>query len=115
MLSIFVIFSSHQYECFHESVDIVKSSSFSVKNSLKKHIKFWRDELHVNVFVDSVITEGYKIPFDSEPTSIFCKYNASDFKYSTFFDQAVRDLLENGFIQEMQSQPFLHKSFDCFR
>ena len=99
-------FSSHQYECFHESIDNVKSSSFSVKNSLKKHIKFWRDELHVNVFIDSVITEGYKISFDSAPTSIFCKNNASALKHSNFVDQAVRDLLENGFIKEMQSQPF---------
>ena len=78
-------FSSHQYECFHESDDIVKMSSFLIKNRLKKHIRFLGDELLVNVFIDSVITEGYKIPFDSEPSSVFCKNNASDLKYPNFF------------------------------
>lgn len=78
----------------------------SVKGRLKHKIQFWRDTLKVNSFIDSVIVEGYKIPFLDEPSSIFCKNNASALKHPEFVKRAISDLLSKNCIEEVKSPPY---------
>lgn len=101
-------FSNISLECsesFYESTDNDKKLGISVKSNLKRNISFWRDQLHANPFIESVIIEGYKIPFYSQPTPIICKNNSSALKHSKFVDKAVNELLEKCFIKEMNTEP----------
>jgi hypothetical protein len=43
-----------------------------VKGNLKKHIQYWKD-MGANEFILGTISEGYVIPFSSNPPSMFFK------------------------------------------
>ena len=59
MLRIFVIFSFYHNKSLHKLFGIVQVEVFSVKNSLKKNIKFRSYEFHTND-IEPVSTEKEK-------------------------------------------------------
>jgi hypothetical protein len=57
--------------------------------SLRNKVDFWVNEIKVNCFIEDIIKNGYKIPFDTEPSPVFLKNNASAFKHSKFVSKAI--------------------------
>ena len=69
-----MIFSFYHNKSLHKLFGIVQVEVFSVKNSLKKNIKFRSYEFHTND-IEPVSTEKKKNDF--EPSTIFCRTNVS--------------------------------------
>ncbi len=80
------------------------TSKMSVKGRLFEHRKFWSD-IGANQWVLECISEGYKLPFRSFPLPAKFRNNTSAFKYSEFVSQAVIDLLADGRIRQIESEP----------
>lgn len=91
--------------CSHEVIPHSNQAYF-IKNGLKFNLDFWKNELRANSFILSIIEQGYKIPFDSEPSSCFAKNNRSARDHSAFVDSALSDLLQNDFAMEVKQKPF---------
>jgi hypothetical protein len=63
-----------EFEIFSEQVNYFENSKLhgsfkGVKGNLKKHIQYWKD-IGANEFILGTISEGYVIPFSSNPPSM---------------------------------------------
>jgi hypothetical protein len=56
---------------------------------------YWKD-IGANEFILGTISEGYVIPFSSNPPSIYFKNNKSAFQNHDFVDTAIAELVDNG-------------------
>jgi hypothetical protein len=87
------------------------TSVISVKDSIKRNINFWRSELRINSFIEDVIENGYKIPFETFPTTVFLKNNCSAKKHYRFVESAIAELVSKKCVQEVESIPFCVNPF----
>lgn len=83
-----------------------KNDIISVKDSINRHIDFWVKNLKVNTFIEDVIRNGFKIPFETLPSSIYLRNNLSSVKHHTFVSSAISELLEKQCVIEVKSKPF---------
>ena len=74
---------------------------YRVKDSLKRSIDFWENELKASSFVLDIIRGGYVIPFTKLPPVFYAKNNQSAMKNATFVEEAIETLLESQFITEI--------------
>ena len=81
-------------------------NNVSVVGRLKKNSDFWRNVLKAPPFVQNVIDEGYRLPFDNPPSRFYAKNNKSSLKNPKFVEEAISDLLEKGAIKEIQEIPY---------
>ena len=77
-----------------------------IKGTLKARSYFWRDTLKVSTSVQSVIDNGYKIPFVSQPPPFSAKNNNSSTDHHPFVDHAIRDLILHGCVEAVPSEPY---------
>lgn len=78
----------------------------SVKGNLKRNVEFWKN-IGSPQYILSVINEGYKIVFESMPSSTYLRNNKSALKHSEFVDEAIVELLDTGRIAECNEIPFM--------
>lgn len=74
----------------------------NVKGNLKKHSSYWKNVLHANDFIMNVIDFGYRIPFFSDPPSVFLKNNRSALQHSEFVENSIQELLSKNCITEVK-------------
>ena len=60
-----ILFSSHSDDV-HEN-----SRIYSVRGGISKCSAYWSNVLSASQFVQSIVEDGYKIPFQSIPNSCF--------------------------------------------
>ena len=82
------------------------SDDVSVVNRLNKNSLFWKEELKVSPFIQSVVDNGYIIPFKSIPPPFYAKNNKSSLDNSKFAEKAIEDLLQKGAIREVFEKPY---------
>ena len=73
--------------------------------SLKKNIAFWQ-KINAPSFVLSVIDQGYRLPFVTEPPPFSAKNNKSSLDHPEFVENAIDELLQRNCIKEVDSQPY---------
>jgi hypothetical protein len=75
------------------------SSSDKVKGRLRSHVQFWE---HIGAYdnILDIIKNGYKIPFYSLPPKPCQKNNKSGLLHYEFVENAISELLVDGFIEE---------------
>ena len=78
----------------------------NIKGSLRKHIVFWEEELKPSQFVLNVLRHGYILPFIKIPDRQCTKNNASSLRHKTFVSQAITELLEAGFITQLDEPAY---------
>ena len=84
-----------------------ENDTISVMGRLKQNSTFWKNCLHTSPFVQSIIDEGYRIPFENDfPPSFYAPNNKSSLRNKSFVDKAVNDLLAKGAILEVTDIPF---------
>ena len=82
------------------------AASDSVRGGLFNCSNYWKDTLNASPFVQSIVQEGYRIPFNSIPDSCFLKNNKSARDHPEFVSGAICDLLEGGYIEEHSQPPY---------
>ena len=70
------------------------------------HATFWRETLKVSKFIQSVVEDGYKIPFITEPTPFTARNNKSSLDHRAFVDDALKKLILNGCVEIVDTEPF---------
>lgn len=110
------LFSFHdcnvtEFEIFYEQAKYFENSSLQnsskgVKGSLKKHIQYWK-EIGASEFILDTISDGYIIPFSSNPPSMCFKNNKSAFNNHEFVDTAIADLVNNGCAIQVPFKPYV--------
>ena len=73
---------------------------------MKKHIQYWKD-IGANEFILGTISEGYVIPFSSNPPSMCFKNNKSAFQNHDFVDTAIAELVDNGCAIKVPFKPYV--------
>ena len=81
-----------------------ESSSFKV-GSLKAHVEFWSNSVQASDFIISTIVDGYRIPFFDLPEGYFIPNRSSAFKFKDFVNEAISELIEHGFVMEVDILP----------
>ena len=80
--------------------------SDSVRGGLYKCSTYWRDTLNASQFVQSVVQDGYKIPFRSIPETCFLANNKSARDNPDFVSEAIVKLLKGRYIEEQSEPPY---------
>ena len=83
-----------------------QDDGYVIKGTLKARSYFWRHTLKVSTFVQSVIGNGYKIPFVSQPPPFSAKNKNSSTDHHPFVDHAIRDLILHGCVEAVPSEPY---------
>ena len=81
------------------------SDKSRVAGHLKRHIDFWK-KIQAPGFVTSVIDQGFKIPFTTDPPAFGAKNNQSSLQHREFVDTAIAELLSNNCVREISEIPF---------
>ena len=100
-----------EFEIFSEQVNYFENSKLhgsfkGVKGNLKKHIQYWKD-IGANEFILGTISEGYVIPFSSNPPSMCFKNNRSAFQNHDFVNTAIAELVDNGCAIKVPFKPYV--------
>jgi hypothetical protein len=100
-----------EFEIFSEQVNYFENSKLhgsfkGVKGNLKKHIQYWKD-IGANEFILGTISEGYVIPFSSNPPSMCFKNNRSAFQNHDFVDTAIDESVDNGCAIKVPFKPYV--------
>jgi hypothetical protein len=69
-------------------------------------VRLFHHQLKVNTFIEGVIRNGFKIPFETLPSSVYLKNNLSSVKHHKFVSSAMSELLEKQSVIEVKSKPF---------
>jgi hypothetical protein len=77
----------------------------SVRGGLSKSSDYWKNTLGASRFVQNIIDEGYKIPFESLPPPCFLDNNKSAKDHSDFVAEAITELLAGGYVEEHPCPP----------
>ena len=78
-----------------------------IRGNLGKNYNFWAEDLKANKFILDVVSNGYKLPFESLPERYEApRNNFSAIKNADFVTQQVEELLEGNFIKEVEDPPF---------
>ena len=89
-----------EYFCYEEGQSIPK-----IRDNLKSAYTFWEEVLHAPKDILSIIKEGFKIPFLTEPPSYEKANNSSAISNSEFVTKAVLELLELDRVKEVHEAP----------
>ena len=76
----------------------------AVKNSLKKHLSWWRENIK-NEYIVNVIAEGYKLPLIEIPTSEYLQNNKSARENPVFVSEEISRLKLSGVLKEVTAKP----------
>jgi hypothetical protein len=68
--------------------------------------QYWKD-IGANEFILGTISEGYVIPFSSNPPSMRFKNNRSAFQNHDFVDTAIAELVDNGCAIKVPFKPYV--------
>ena len=82
-----------------------KTKSISVQGRLKVNIEYWKNKLR-SYFVESVINNGYIIPFPSAESPFYASINKSNLRHAQYVSQPFTKLLENN-CQKTQTKTLL--------
>ena len=93
---------------FSSNSDDVHASfcSDSVRGRLYRCSTYWRDTLNASQFVQSIVQDGYKIPFRSIPETCFLANNKSARDNPDFVSEAIVKLLKGRYIEEQSEPPY---------
>ena len=80
--------------------------SDSVRGGLYRCSTYWRDTLNASQFVQSIVQDGYKIPFRSIPETCFLANNKSARDHPDFVSEAIVKLLKGRYIEEQSEPPY---------
>ena len=80
------------------------SNEIGVKGSLNRNLIFRKESIKPSPFVLNVLEHGYVLPLTSIPPPFIAKNNQSALKYPVFVDEAIKELLKYGYIEEL-SEP----------
>ena len=97
------------FNCFNDKVYSEFSSGCSygnIRGRLHKRISF-RHEIGASQFVINVISNGYYLPFISQPHPFLAKNHRSSIKNAYFVSSAIRDLLDSGSVLPVDEQSVL--------
>lgn len=78
----------------------------SVRGGLSKCSTYWRNTLNASPFVQSIVQDGYKIPFQSIPATCFLANNKSARDHPDFVSEAINKLLTGRYIEEQSEPPY---------
>ena len=67
---------------------------------------FWAQTLKASSFVQSIIDNGYIIPFDNPPPAFYAENNRSSLRNADFVEEAIKKLASFGCIEELSERPF---------
>ena len=79
----------------------------SVKGKLKSHVDYWENVIDANMFVTSLINEGYRIHFTYNPQKANFKNNISALRNNNFLTDSIKDLLANKLLKETNNIPHI--------
>jgi hypothetical protein len=77
-----------------------------VKGRLKTTFDFWKS-IGTYEYILDTIWNGYRIPFNTTPSSVYLLNNRSAIHHSNFVIEAMHDLLIRGLIVECNQKPFV--------
>ena len=69
-------------------------------------IHFWKNELKLSLFVQTIIDNGYIMPFTTIPPSFYAPNKKFSLRISRFVSQAISKQLENNCIKELDQKPY---------
>jgi len=95
--------SSREFDCEISKRD--KTYPIMVKSNLRKNVSYWQ-EIKANDSIINIISEGYKIPFISNPKPCLIKNNKSSFNSKEFVEKAIQELLETDRIKQVSEAPY---------
>ena len=72
----------------------------SVHSGFSQCSLYWPDMLNASQFVQSIVQNGYKIPFQSLPKTCFLANNKSARDHPDFVADAIKNLLKDKYIEE---------------
>ena len=78
-----------------------------IKGRLKSALHFWREEIKAPHSILSIIEQGYKIEFLTEPPSMSFLNNKSALQQKTFVSEAVGELLKQKLVKEVEKEPYI--------
>ena len=78
-----------------------KTKSVSVRVRLKENVEYWKNELRL-YFVESIINNGYIIPFTSTASPFYASVNKSSLWHPQFVSQASTKLMESNCVEELK-------------
>lgn len=78
-----------------------------VKGRLHSNLQYWESVLEAPAPILDIIRQGYTLPFLSVPKGKCFKNQRSAFLHSSFVSESVRDLLTNGCIAQVESEPLV--------
>ena len=78
----------------------------SVRGGLARSSMYWKNTLNASQFVQDIVDEGYKIPFQSIPDRCFLNNNKSARDQPGFVSEAIFKLLAGGYIAEQVEPPY---------
>ena len=89
-----------------EKFEVESGRSLCVKGNLRAHIDFWKS-IGAPDFIRSIIVNGYQLPFTSTPVPVKLRNNKSARLNANFVDQAIRELVLSGRVQQVSHQPLV--------
>ena len=78
----------------------------NVCGGLLKCSIYWRNTLSASQFVQSIVDEGYKIPFQPTPNSCSLTNNKSARDHPPFISETICKLLEGRYIEDQTEAPY---------
>ena len=73
--------------------------------SLGEHVAFWSNSIRAFDFIINTIVEGQRIPFFDLPENFVIPNRSSAFKFKDFVNEAISELIERGYVQEVLNPP----------
>ena len=80
--------------------------SLRMKGRLKQYVSYWKSAIGAPRFVLHVISEGYKLPFNTVPMPCLIRNNRSAELHPSFVEEAIIKLLAADCIEEHLEPPY---------
>ena len=88
-------------------LSILPVSYPSVQGRLSEHWAFWLNELETSSFVQSIITQGYQLPFLRLPDPVCLLNHRSALGNVLFVTTAIEELVAGHCVVESSAQPIV--------
>ena len=89
-----------------EYADGTENNYVNIKQSLKRHLSFWKNVLKPSAFVLNVVDQGYILPLKSVPPPFLGENNKSSLKHKVFVEGAIKELQKGGLVVEVREPPY---------
>lgn len=103
---------SLEMQVFRESSGLSDSKSQShpcqsVQGRLQEHSDFWLNELESSSFVQTIVTQGYTLPFTRLPDPVFLLNHNSALDNASFVHTAIEELVAGRCVMESSTCPLV--------